>query len=340
MTRRSSSKSREKPSGPNVGVGRLHRVLKLITLLQGDRFYNGNVLARECGVSRRTIYRDLNLIERAGIPFYYDRKSGGYKIHRTGLLPAINLDLEEALAMILLASELGRGGGLPLLGAARDAAAKIESSLPLGLRASLGALLPNVRLRTGPTARHNALRDTYQQVRRAMARHESLDAVYISFHDAGQIRTRLWPYWLLFHERAWYVIGRSSLHHEVRTFKLGRFKRLEATGKCFQKPRGATLEQHLGNAWRLIRGEKTYDVEVKFSPLVGPNVAEVNWHKTQRVRWDDAGAVYFSATVDGLDEIVWWILGYGPHAEVLKPAELRRRVAELARQMLETYRGA
>jgi predicted DNA-binding transcriptional regulator YafY len=44
--------------------------------------------------------------------------------------------------------------------------------------------------------------------------------------------------------------------------------------------------------------------------------------------------------VDGLDEIVWWVLGYGPEVEVLRPPELRRRLADLARRMLRLYANA
>jgi proteasome accessory factor B len=322
-----------------VDVGRLHRVLKIITILQGRRFFNADELAAECSVSRRTIYRDLNMIEAAGIPFYYDRKDGGYQIHQTGLLPPINLNLEEALALVLLASELGKTGRLPFFQPARDAAAKIECTLPLGLRATLGSLVRHMAVRPAATARHNALQEMYYLVQRAIVRGQALDAVYVSFHDAGQIRTRLDPYWLMFHERAWYVIGRSSKHSDIRTFKLGRFKELKATGKTFKRPKGLTLENHLGNAWRMIRGEKTYEVELAFSPLVGPNVAEVNWHKTQRIRWDDDGAVYFTCTVDGLDEIAWWVLCYGPEVEVLKPADLRRRIADMAARMLKLYKA-
>ena len=320
-----------------MNIGRLHRVLKVITALQTGRSSNADELAQECGVSRRTIYRDLNLIEKAGLPFFYDTKTGGYRMHATGLLPAINLSLEEALAIVLLASELGRTGRLPLFQPARDAAAKIESSLPLGLRAFLGGLVRNMAVRTGPTAKHNALQETYRLIQRAMVRREALDAVYISFHDEAQIHTRIEPYWLMFHERAWYVIGRSSRHKAVRTFKLGRFKWLQPAGTRFETPRRLTLEKYFGNAWRMMRGEKAYEVHLKFSPLVGPNVAEVNWHRTQRLRWDEDGSVHFTATVDGLDEIVWWILGYGPEVEVLRPPELRQRVAEMAKRMLKLY---
>jgi predicted DNA-binding transcriptional regulator YafY len=323
-----------------MDISRLHRVLRIITLLQAGRLFNVDHLAAECHVSRRTIYRDLATIEKAGIPFFYDAPTQGYRIHASGLLPAINLTLDEALSLVLLATELGRSGRLPLFGPARDAAAKIESSLPLSLRNAIGSILQNVAVLPGPMARHNALQDTYHAVQRAITQHEALDITYISFHDAGQIRTRLEPYWLIFCERAWYVIGKSAKHRTVRTFKLGRIKNLTPSGAKFKVPRGLSIEQHLGNAWRLIRGEKPYDVELRFSPLIGPNVAEVNWHKTQRLQWDEDGSVRFFATVDGLDEIIWWILGYGPEVEVLRPAELRHRVADLARRLLRVYEKA
>jgi predicted DNA-binding transcriptional regulator YafY len=44
--------------------------------------------------------------------------------------------------------------------------------------------------------------------------------------------------------------------------------------------------------------------------------------------------------VDGLDEIVWWVLGYGPEVEVLRPPQLRQRLAAMARRMVGTYETA
>ncbi|MCX5653697.1 MAG: WYL domain-containing protein [Planctomycetota bacterium] len=323
-----------------MDLSRLHRVLRIITLLQAGRAFNASELAAECRVSRRTIYRDLATIEKVGITFFYNRAGGGYQMHKAGMLPAINLTLEEAMALVLMATELGRTGRMPLFQPARDAAAKIECMLPLGLRAAMGAALRGMAVLPGPMARHNSLHETYRLAQQATTRHEALDAVYISFHDKGQIHTRLEPYWLIFYERAWYLIGRSSCHKAVRTFKLGRFKSLASAKTQFKMPKGLTLEKHLGNAWGMMRGEKSFDVELKFSPLIGPNVAEVNWHKTQKIRWDEDGHVFFTATVDGLDEIVWWVLGYGPEVEVLSPPELRQRVAAMARRTLAMYEKA
>ena len=78
-------------------------------------------------------------------------------------------------------------------------------------------------------------------------------------------------------------------------------------------------------------------VSVRFSPLVAQNVSEVTWHKTQRVKFREDGSLEYSVQVSGLNEIAWWILGYGDQAEVLQPAKLRRLVAQRARNMCAMY---
>ena len=45
------------------------------------------------------------------------------------------------------------------------------------------------------------------------------------------------------------------------------------------------------------------------------------------------------AQVTGLNEIMWWILGYGDQAEVLEPVELRQMVARRVRNMASMYNG-
>ena len=91
--------------------------------------------------------------------------------------------------------------------------------------------------------------------------------------------------------------------------------------KHFEIPRGFSLERYLGNAWHLIpEPGPDHDVLIRFSPMVARNVAEVAWHKTQQLTWNDDRSLDFQVRVSGLNEISWWILGYGDQAEVRKPA--------------------
>jgi hypothetical protein len=52
------------------------------------------------------------------------------------------------------------------------------------------------------------------------------------------------------------------------------------------------------------------------------------WHPAQRILWKSSACCLFECEVDGLDEIVWWVLSYGKHARVLRPKELVERMRE------------
>ena len=173
-----------------------------------------------------------------------------------------------------------------------------------------------------------------------IAARRSVRIAYDSFSDGKPIRLNLCPYRLLYSRHSWYVVGRSSLHREVRTFNVGRIQSLTLLDEPFHVPRGFSIERYLGNAWHLIpEAGPDADVVVRFSPLVARNVAEVVWHKTQRLVPREDGSLDFHVRVSGVREISWWILGYGDQAEVLKPARLRQIVAERAGRMAELYNG-
>jgi len=320
-------------------VARLQRVLRLLTVLQSDRYYRPSELAQKLGVSRRTVFRDLEVLYQAGIPCYYDEQRGGYKIAQNFFLPPLNLQLSEALALLLAAQSAGGRHGLPLLQAAQDAALKIESALPAHVRQYCGSLLRHVTLRQTPHARHEELDDLLSLLQRAIRQRRQVNLTYISFLERRQITTVLNPYHLHFAERAWYVIGYSSLHRQVRTFKLGRIKHARLLDAAFTLRRPFRLDEYLGDAWSLIPEGRLYQVELRFAPKVAGNVAEVLWHRKQQLAWRDDGALTFRVQVDGLGEITWWILSYGDQVQVLKPAALRRRVAEVAANVLSLYRN-
>jgi proteasome accessory factor B len=157
--------------------------------------------------------------------------------------------------------------------------------------------------------------------------------------DRRTLTTKISPYAVFFNRRSWYVIGRSSWHRSIRTFNLGRLQDVVMLDDPCVVPPHFTLERHFRLAWQMIRKKPRADVVIRFERMVAKNVAEVVWHKTQRCELQADGSLLFSVTVDGFDEIVWWILGYGDQAEVLSPPELRRRIARHAEALAARYRS-
>lgn len=321
-----------------MNLARIHRLLELIGLLQAGRGYNTDGLAQACGVSRRSIFRDLDLLRQSGVPVAFDESRECYRIPGACLLPPTNFTPEEALALLVLCHELGNDRGLPFLGPARSAAVKLESTLPARLRDRLRDVIAAVRIQPAPNNPLEGRKPVYEQLLEAIAGRRNVRIRYGSLQEQKEISTRLSPYRLFFSRRSWYVVGRSSLHRSKRTFNLARIIKLEPLDDRFQIPRGFSVERYLRNAWHMIpeRG-RDREVLVRFDPLVAQNVAEVNWHKTQRLELRKDGSLDFHATVSGLNEISWWILGYGDQAEVLEPPALRKLVAARARRMAERY---
>jgi proteasome accessory factor B len=184
----------------------------------------------------------------------------------------------------------------------------------------------------------NGQESVYMQLVDAIAARRVVRIAYASLTEWDLIETRLRPYQLLFNRHSWYVIGRSSLHGEPRTFHLGRIREIAPTNERYAMPRGFSLDRYLGNAWNLMpQAGPDFHVIVRFSSMMAQNVAEVAWHKTQRLELRDDGSLDFHVQVSGLNEIVWWILSYGDQAEVLRPAKLRRLVAQRAANMHRMY---
>jgi predicted DNA-binding transcriptional regulator YafY len=322
-----------------MNLSRIRRLLKLIGLLQVGRAYNVEGLAQECDVSRRTIFRDLDVLRQSGVPLVFDEHAECYHVPSAYYLPPTNFTPEEALALIVLCHEMGNSAGLPFFAPALSAAVKLESSLPDRLRRQLRGVADAVRIRSEPNNPLDDHEPVFERLLEAASTRHSVRIVYDSLTEWEEIRTRLNPYQLLFVRRSWYVIGRSSLHRSTRTFNVGRILEIELLDDRYNIPRGFSVDRYLRNAWLLIP-EPGADSEVliRFEKMVAQNVAEVLWHKTQRTKFNKDGSLDYRVTVSGLKEISWWILGYGDQAKVIKPAKLRRMVAERAKRTAQQYK--
>lgn len=325
---------------------RIHRLLKILTLIQGGDGWTSKRLAQECGTTERTIYRDLTMIQGAGIPYFYDEQRKCYAIRRDFFMPPVELTLEESLSLAALAEHIGGREQVPFTRAAAKAIAKIRGQLPPAIRKELDQIEAHVAIQLAAAASPESTEDVYNRVQKALStkrallcRYESVSGARKNGRNNGEFL--LEPYALFFATRAWYVLGFHRGRGEVRCLKLNRFTRVQPTQVAYSIPRTFSLESHLGNAWRMIRGPRRYKIELVFDSQFADTIADTHWHKTQQVEWNsEDDSITYRCEVDGLDEIVWWVLGMGPHCRVIRPPELVDRVRTLASQTLQQYVAA
>jgi proteasome accessory factor B len=315
---------------------RIHRLVRLLLLLQGARGHDVKSLATQLGVGRRTVFRDLATLRTAGVELSFDPTRNSYAVADRASLAAGPLTATEAAALLILCHELTQESGVPLQRTARSALLKLEAMLPERMRAEARQAARAVKIRLEATNLLERLEETYQTLLEAVIERRAVRVRYESLSEATVLQTKLHPYQIVFFGRSWYVLGRSSVHRGVRTFNLGRFQGVERLDETFPAPERFSLGRHLRNAWRLVpEPGRDSDVHVRFSPRVARNVAEVRWHPTQRTEARADGGLDFFVRVSGIHEISWWIQGYGDEAEVLAPAALRRLIVERCRRVVE-----
>ena len=306
--------------------------------MQSGKSYAVEDLSKMFGTCRRTIFRDLKELQAIGVPYHFDSDTGGYVIDPEFFLPPVDLDLKEALSLLMLVHKVRDEIQLPFSKSAMLAALKIENNLPGNIRRYCNTVLKNISATVGaqaPVESHGGLDTVFTQLQNAITKKRKINLRYNSLADKKIIAVELSPYHLFYNQRAWYVLGHSSLHKSTRTFKLNRIKSIQISDKRFVGGEDFDAHEYFGRAWSMIPEGRIYNIKLKFTPKVACNVTEVKWHSTQQVTYHDDGSATIEFRVDGLGEISWWILGYGDQVRIVAPRALRKRVVDMAKNMIK-----
>jgi proteasome accessory factor B len=309
------------------------RAIQLLTILQSQRNYATSELAEILGISQRTFFRDLKDIKEAGITCHFNKSRHCYVLDSKSTLPVLALSKNEAFSLFLLLHKARHYIQLPFGLATLTATLKIEGSLRPEARQFCASSLRNISIRPTPQASTDLFDITFTQLQEAIQRRQVLNIHYHLPYEQSTVITDFSPYHLVYAEHAWHIVGESSFHRSVLALKLNQIKQLNPLDKYFVEDEKFDLREYFGYAWSLLREGRLYNVELRFSPKVAEEVAEIQWHETQTVSFKKDGSIILRFRVDGLNEITWWILSYGDQVEVVSPQILRQRIVEIARRM-------
>ncbi|HBJ38389.1 MAG TPA: hypothetical protein DDZ51_27280 [Planctomycetaceae bacterium] len=306
---------------------RIARVLRILNLIQSRGRWNVSAIAQELGCSARTVHRDLNVLEFCGVPFYFSEEEQCYRVRSDFRFPTLMLNDEEALGQAI-ATALSKAPGLNIGLGASPTTTRLASTSRDETKQIIADAMRLVDVLDLKLADHSQHGEILKTIQLALLSTNQITGVYDSPYEDSPAKLTLHPYRLCLVKQAWYVIGHIEGETRVKTFRAARFKSLRQTQAIADRPNDFDLREYFGNAWSVYRGATTYEVELRFDACVARTVLETNWHHTQSEKKHRDGSVTLKFTVDGIDEIQRWILGWTGHVRVLSPLELKDGVIE------------
>lgn len=271
----------------------------------GDQYPAGHA------AMRGAFERDKSLLRDVGVPIETEVLRGtnagqtAYRVDRDRYeLRGLDLtdDERRALQVAVAAARTTEAEfGMFKLGGVADSAASITANLPQL------ALLPALREAIAAKA-----------------------TVAFRYHAAPR---RLQPYALLLREGFWYVMGHDLGHDEVRTYRVDRIEGSVEQGEGAEFERPADFDARAvfpADPKELGDGSQTAIVRIDHTRATFA-VRELGEESVTRHMSD--GSVEVEVPCSSLDAFRSWLFGWGVHAEVVAPADVRAELIEWLRTM-------
>ncbi|RSS47213.1 WYL domain-containing protein [Streptomyces sp. WAC07061] len=332
---------------------RAARLIRMALLVQSSPGLTASALARELGVSERTVIRDVQALQEAGVPVRSERgRTGGYRLapgYRTRLTT-----LRPAEAETLYLSGMPAAlRDLGLSGAADAARLKLSATLLPSLRAAAESSVHRFHLDAPAWFREPSAPELLPELARAVWADRAVELVYAR---SGREVTRLVePYGLVLKAGVWYVVGRVAAAPAAgragawRTYRVDRVTALSpapapGAGEPFVRDPSFDLaaywEEHSAAFARaLLRTSVTVRVTERglrrLPGVVDPAGAAEALASAGAP--DAAGRVTLELPVESEEVAFEQLSVLGAEAEVLAPQGLRARFREHAQALAALY---
>ena len=216
---------------------RLWRCLRLVNMLQSRIGYSTGELAREFEVSERTIYRDLRLLEKSGIPVRYDPQRRGHVLLYPMDLSISKLSSDE-LTSLLLAAQVFSLSCVPQISRAlHQAIGKLLAQMPILFREEISHLLNSIRGDLSSPSWSEGQQSIVAEILTALRQKQQIRIIYDSEETTcAPLHTKVTPNGLMISEGCWYLIGRSSQHRKVFRFDLRHIRMAEQVDNSHEPP--------------------------------------------------------------------------------------------------------
>ena len=147
------------------------------------------------------------------------------------------------------------------------------------------------------------------------------------------------PYHVLCQKGNWYVFGYDHAAGENRIFALSRFTHTKITAEKYTVPEGFDISKEVDLSFGIWHNnEAPEDYELLFDSNLANYILEREWHKNQIMEQNEDGSVYLKFSSNQRQQILSWVLGFGPSVTVLAPEGLKQDVMASVKAVAEKYK--
>ena len=300
-------------------------------------------LASLCGVTTRTIRRDLQALESAGFPLFDDKSSDDgrtrWRVNGQAFKGlGAGLTVSELCALYFSRTLLESLSGTPFRDDVESAFEKLSGVLTPHMRQFLDQLPRVIATKPDPLRRRIADPRQQQIIARALDATLHQRQATITYYSKSSDRTKTYvvhPYRLAHAQGGLYLLAFVPEYSEVRTFAVERIQQLTPLEERFTPIENlpeAAFPHSLG-----VHSGPPERVEIEFQPAVADYVRAREWHQSQQLREDPSGALRMSLDVCLDRALQSWILSFGPFARVVAPEALAREIAQQLEQGRAQY---
>jgi predicted DNA-binding transcriptional regulator YafY len=312
----------------------LYRFQEIFHAIKTGRYPNRTQLAETIEVTTKTIQRDIDYMRyQMSVPIEFDFARGGYYFSRSITdLPLFQLTEAELVSVFVAQKALeaykGTAFEQPLRAAFQKLQAATESK---NISVSWEDLDSAISFRQ--FAAYLPDSGVFSELATAIRNEEVVEFGYKKLEAKAFEKRTVEPWHLACVSGQWYLLGHDRTRKARRIFVLARMQKVSRTEQKLSNPRPGEgeIQRLFRNSFQIWQSENAEleQIVLRFSGRAAQLVRERNWHSSQQIQELAGGNLELALTLNALEEIVPWILSWGKDCEVVKPAQLRKRVRSL-----------
>lgn len=304
---------------------KVDRLVSIIMILLDKKRISAQKLADMFEVSLRTIYRDIDAINMAGIPVCSISGAGGgfeimekYKIDNKVFSTA---DLSTILTGLSSLSNMVRSDELV------NALAKVKSFIPADRAKDIELKANQIYIDLSPWTGNRNIQPYLEIIKTALQENRLLSFEYADRYGNKTARTAE-PYQLVLKNSHWYLQGYCHKRNEFRLFKLSRTSKLQIK-KEFFTPRDYKKPQL---DFTDIAAAMQTEIKIRIHKSVLDRVLDYCTYENFSPDGDEHYIVNFPFIENEYHYNI--LISFGDKCECIEPlhirAEIRRRIHDIA----------